>query len=86
MKAIVTKYLGPTDRRGSRIKADDGDGNTATISYPHELSGEAVHFEAVKALCRKMDWKGTLEPGAIKNGYAWVWCDGGSYEIPSKGE
>lgn len=27
MKAIVTKYYGPTNSKGSRISADDGDGN-----------------------------------------------------------
>ena len=30
MKAIETRYIGPTDYKGARIKADDGDGNTTT--------------------------------------------------------
>ena len=75
MKAIITKYLGPTDTKGSRIKADDGDGNTITISYPHELSGEDVHRKAAEALCDKMGWTGELIGGAIKNGYAFVFSD-----------
>ena len=58
MITIHTKYLGPTNNRGSRIKAYTCDGMglkgfTATISYPHELSGEACHFEAVKELVKK---------------------------------
>jgi hypothetical protein len=66
MIAIHTKYIPCTNTRGSRIKAyttgyGDIKGFTATISYPHELSGVAVHFEAVKALVskNKLDW--TLE-------------------------
>ena len=54
MKAITTKYIGPTNYRGSRIKASDEDGNAITISYPHELSGEEVYRKAAVALCTKI--------------------------------
>ena len=60
MKAILTKYIGPTNTRPSRIKASDCDGNSVTISYPHELSGEAAFRKAADALCLKMGWKGPL--------------------------
>ena len=50
MKAIVTKYHGPTDTRGSRITASDEDGNKCTIPYPYQLSGEACHRAAAQAL------------------------------------
>ena len=63
MIAIHTKYIGPTNTRGSRIKAYTAGygsikGFEATIPYPYELSGEKVHFEAVKALVKKhkLDW------------------------------
>lgn len=73
MKAIETKYHGPTNRRGSRIVASDGDGNRATISYPYQLSGEAVHRAAAVELCRKMGWSvGRMIGGATKHGYAFV--------------
>lgn len=72
MKAIITKYHGPTNFKGSRISASDMDGNRATISYPHELSGEACHFAAAQALCKKMGWGGKMAGGALKNGYAFV--------------
>ena len=49
------------------------DGNRVTIGYPHDLSGEAVHRKAAEALLTKMNWKGALVGGAIKNGYAFVW-------------
>jgi hypothetical protein len=66
MIAIHTKYIGPTDTRGSRIKAYTCGGMglpgfAATIPYPHELSGELCHFEAVKALVKKNKLNWNLE-------------------------
>ena len=75
MKAIKTKYKGPTNTRGSRIIASDEDGNRITISYPYELSGEAVHRKAAEALCAKMNWPGELAGGSIKNGYVFVFVE-----------
>jgi len=74
MKAITTKYYGPTNHRGARIVASDMDGNRATISYPHDLSGEAVHRAAADQLCGKMGWTGSLVGGAIKQGYVFVFA------------
>ncbi len=71
-KAIITKYLPATNYKGCRIKADDEDGNTATISYPYEASGEAVHRKAADALCAKMGWDNNLVGGSLKRGYAFV--------------
>jgi len=74
MKAIMTKYHGPTDTRGARISARDCDGNRVTISYPYQLSGEAVHLSAAEALVAKMGWgpEGQLVGGGWKDGYAFV--------------
>jgi hypothetical protein len=72
MKAIFTKYVGPTNYKGSRIIASDEDGNKVTISYPYELSGEAVHRKAADALCSKMGWTGNLTGGSSKRGYVFV--------------
>ena len=72
MKAIRTKYLGPTNTKGSRIRASDEDGNSITIGYPHELSGEAVHRAAAEALCAKMNWAGAMVAGSLKDGYVFV--------------
>ena len=80
-KAITTKYVGPTNSRGSRIIADDGDRNRVTIPYPYQLSGEAVHREAAIALCKKMGWAGTIYGGATAHGYVFVFNDGEPYAI-----
>jgi hypothetical protein len=72
MKAIVTKYHGPTNFKGARITASDEDGNRISISYPYELSGEAVHRKAAEALKEKMNWSGKLVSGSLKTGYVFV--------------
>ena len=72
MKAIITKYKGPTDTRVSRIYASDGDQNRVSIPYPYELSGEAVHRAAAEALCTKMGWSKDLLGGGMKDGYCFV--------------
>lgn len=68
MKAIQTRYLGPTNHRGSRITAWAEGGHRVTIPYPHELSGEAVHRAAAEALCVKLDWPTELVGGGLPNG------------------
>lgn len=46
---IRTKYLGPTDTRGARIKAWSG-ATSVTIPYPYELNTEDAHTEAASKL------------------------------------
>lgn len=58
MKAIITKYHGPTNTRGSRISASDQDGNRISMSYESDLSSENMHDKVAKALCVKMGWTG----------------------------
>lgn len=68
MKAIQTKYLGPTNTRGSRIKAWAEGGHSVTIPYPHELSGMEVHRAAAVALAERMKWPTDLVGGGLPNG------------------
>lgn len=81
MKAIETRYHGPTNTRGSRISASDGDGNRVSISYPYELSGMAVHQSAAIALAVKMNWTGRLIGGSTKAGYVFVWDSADGYVV-----
>ena len=81
MQAILTKYHGPTNSKGSRISAKC-DAGSVTISYPHELSGEAVYRAAADALVKKLGWttdKGYPEMvcGGLPNqaGYVFVFCN-----------
>lgn len=72
MQAIITKYLPATNNRGSRIKASC-DRGTITISYPHELSGDEVHREAVRALVSKFNAEDRKEygPDSCPSGKGW---------------
>lgn len=72
MRAILTKYLGPTNCKGARIKAYDNWGNSATVDYDYSLSGKAVHEVAARQLADVRGWKGELVGGEIKGGYAFV--------------
>lgn len=52
MQAIQTKFLGPTDFRGARIKASCKRGSIV-IPYPYELHHSETHPSAVRALLAK---------------------------------
>lgn len=73
MKAIMTKYKGPTNHHGSRIIASDEDGNRVIVPYNHALNSDQMHRAAADALCAKMGWTGELIQGGIRNGYVFVW-------------
>jgi hypothetical protein len=72
MKAIRTKFYGATDSNGSKIIATDGDRNSITIPYPHELNNENAHKLAAETLCKKMGWNTDIIPGWFKNECYWV--------------
>ena len=82
MIAIHTKYIGPTDTRGSRIKAYTASwgshkGFTVTIPYDHALDGVALHFEAVKALVakHKLEWNlDAMRYGDSADGRGFSFC------------
>lgn len=67
MKAIQTKYHGPTERRGSRYSASDLDHNKVIISADDSLSSEENHDAAAIALCRKMGW---TRHNLVRGGFA----------------
>lgn len=70
MKAIWTKYTGPTNTRGSRIKAS---AEGVSITVPGDgASAEDVHTFAAVALCRKMGWPGDLYRGGRPDGVGFV--------------
>lgn len=80
MATIISKFLGASNSRPSRIKATTGDKNPATgkhdsvtVSYNHALNGLENHMEAVKALNAKMGWgAGDYVVGQSEDGYIFV--------------
>jgi len=55
MQAITTKYLGPTNFRGSRVVAKAQAGRI-TIDWDHALDPEDNHIAAAQALAVKLGW------------------------------
>ena len=54
-QAITTRYLGPTNHRGSRILATCSAGRL-THDWNHALNTEDNHREAAQALIAKLGW------------------------------
>lgn len=65
MQTIRTKWLGPTNYRGSRIKAISASGHsTVVVSWDYALNIQANHNAAAKALADKMAWPGEWVSGS----------------------
>ena len=78
MKAITTRRLNPTDTKGTRVVADDGDGNRIILFWDTAGNDYHNHVRAIKHLCRKMNWAGTLQGANLLRagrtiGMVWVW-------------
>lgn len=54
MQAIITKYISPSSRRGSRVKATSMMG-TLTIDWDCELSVETNHLLAAQRLVDELN-------------------------------
>lgn len=82
MPTIFTKYVGPSNTKGSRIIATaSGNNFRAIVSYNSALSSEDAHIEGVKALCSKLNWHGELIGGHTKDGMVFVFVDGSSPRV-----
>jgi hypothetical protein len=71
-KAIETKYVCPTNFRGSRVKATDHDGNSITLPWDCALNSGDNHAATAAALCAKMGWRGQLVGGSFPGSMVWV--------------
>ena len=80
MQSITTKFIGPTNSRGARIKAISGGGHTLTVPYAYE-DGNRSHAQAALQLARKLGWEGTLIEGGTKDGMVFVFDSGVKYAI-----
>jgi hypothetical protein len=72
MQAITTKYIGPTNFRGSRIKASCPAGS---ITLPYDYSeNDGGHYLAAVALIKKLGWQehGTWYRGDTSTGHVYV--------------
>lgn len=76
-QAIVTRFLGPTNHRGARVKAT-ADAGTVTVSWDYALGIAENHQAAATALLDKLGWtrdpwRRDLVGGSLPgSGYAFV--------------
>lgn len=75
MKAIMTKYHGATDTKGSRVSASDGDGNRVILSWDNSMNGDENHDNAALTLCARMGWHGPMIRGFHGNQYVYVFTE-----------
>ena len=76
MQVITTKFLPPTNHKGSRIKAM-AEAGSVTVSKDHSLSEKEAHAAAALQLMEKYEWFGELIGGVTHRGeYAWVFTNG----------
>lgn len=71
MQAIVTKYLGPTDHKGARVKARCEAGSLI-VSWDDAKDTEANHDHAAHLLADRLGWldgyHGTMVGGGLPDG------------------
>ena len=73
MQTITTKYLGPTNHKGSRFKAThSGDFTSVTISYDYSMSADGNHTRVAFMLAEKLNWEGSYIGGHTKDGMVFV--------------
>lgn len=73
--AIETRYLGPTNHKGSRIVAETCNGHRLVVQFDHDCSAYEAHWRAAMILADKMKWcrPGVLwHGGGTKAGYVFV--------------
>jgi hypothetical protein len=58
MATIITRYVGATNTRGSRIVAKLSTGKSISVPWNHSLSDGEKHDVAAAALAKKMGWGG----------------------------
>lgn len=58
--AIWTKYLGPTDFKGSRVKATTIGNRSATLHWDDALDAGENHKRAALELAKRLGWTGTM--------------------------
>lgn len=65
-QAIQTRYLGPTNKLGSRIKAFCS-GGTKTYPFKYEYTLQDNHSDAAYSLAVKLGWHVKLAQGVLPN-------------------
>ena len=76
MQAIVTRYHGPTNTKGTRYSATSSSGHKVYIHKKYELDEDDNHELAARALMKKLGWAGKIAGGSLKDAHVWVFVTG----------
>ena len=82
-QAIQTKFIGPTNTKGSRVKAW-ADAGALTLSWNHRHNPEQNHKLAAETLARKLGWSGVWNGGSApgdSSGYVFVLADETAFTV-----
>jgi len=74
-QAIVTKYHGAGNKRGSRISATTASGLRIYVSFKDEWKDFDNHKHAAMHIAHKLAWAGIMYAGGTKDGYVFVFAD-----------
>lgn len=82
-QSIHTRYIGPTDSRGARVKARTSSGLSLTLSCDDALGTDENHKAAAQALAVKLGWNGHWVAGAAPDGRGNVYVqdDGDGFAV-----
>ena len=73
-QAIVTRYFGPTNTRGARVKAT-AEAGSVMLRWDDALGIYDNHVKACEALIARLRWDGVWYGGAMASGYVFVDTD-----------
>jgi hypothetical protein len=71
MQAIPTRYYGPTNFKGSCIRAKC-EATSIRMSYDHSVNIEENHKKACTLLMQKMGWHRSMVGGVFNGDWYWV--------------
>jgi hypothetical protein len=71
-QTIITKFLGPTNSNGARVKASC-EAKVMIFAWDHSLSSQDNHSAAAMKLAKDaLVWEGSFIVGALNTGYVFV--------------
>ncbi len=76
MQTISTRYIGPSNTRGSRIIATTSGGIRKVYPYQHDMDIDGNHTGAAWRLAESLGWHGNWQGGHTERGMVFVLVDG----------
>jgi hypothetical protein len=83
-QSIVTKYIAPSNVKGSRVSATSTSGERIIIGWDDTVDTDTNHTIAAAMLAEKLGWSGRWEAGAMPNGCGFVNVDGTGFTVAKR--